>query len=170
MSSDVKILDRLTKMLSMSLIVAILLLSIFFVGCNNQKAPSSMVKSFDETLKVHLNAIKNGNLAELDPTVADSVILISPDGYIMKAKKSFMALHEQWFKQNYWQWEGKYVRTVSTDSLGYALIQYKYSQKDSIGTIVIQNENYLLLIFKNSTKGWQLIHDQNTGVTGLPKQ
>lgn len=164
MSNKSKALSTPTKMLSMAVVIPILVLSILLISCNNQKVPASTGKSFDETLDIHINAIRNGNLAVLDPTVADSVILISPDGYRMHSKKSFMALHERWFKLKYWEWEGKYVRKVNTDSLGYALIQYKFLQKDSVGTVVFQNENYLMLIFKNSKDGWQLMHDQNTGI------
>ena len=136
----------------------------FLVSCSSKsKAPIEKV-SFDSTLAIHLNAIRNGNLAELAPTVADSVILISPYGEKMNSKKLFMNLHENWFKQKNWQWEPIFLRTESTDSLGYALIQYKYSQKDSIGKTIFQNKNYLVLIFKNSRQGWQLVHDQNTGI------
>jgi ketosteroid isomerase-like protein len=141
----------------------LLILAIFFLaGCNEQKKPPVVTQSFDSTLAIHLKAIQNSDLAALEPTVADSVILISPAGQKMHSKKSFMALHENWFKQKYWQWEGTFVRTESTDSLGYALIQYTYTQKDSVGNISFQNNNYLVLIFRNLQNGWQLVHDQNT--------
>jgi ketosteroid isomerase-like protein len=142
----------------------LILVILFLAGCNDQKKPSVVAQSFDSTLVIHLNAIQNSDLAALEPTVADSVILISPAGQKMHSKKSFMTLHENWFKQKYWQWEGTLVRTESTDSLGYALIQYTYTQKDSVGNISFQNNNYLVLIFRNFQNGWQLVHDQNTPI------
>jgi ketosteroid isomerase-like protein len=142
------------------LIIAIL----FLTSCSDQSQSAMKGKSFDSTLAIHLNAIQSSNLAALEPTVADSVILISPTGERMTSKESFMKLHENWFKQKYWQWEGIFLRTESTDSLGYALMQYVYTQKDSVGNIKFQNKNYLVLIFKNSPKGWQLVHDQNTNI------
>jgi ketosteroid isomerase-like protein len=137
---------------------------IFLASCRDQSPSAETGKSFDSTLAIHLNAIQSSNLAALEPTVADSVTLISPMGERMTSKESFMTLHENWFKQKYWQWEGTFLRTESTDSLGYALMQYVYTQKDSVGNVKFQNKNYLVLIFKNSPKGWQLVHDQNTPI------
>jgi ketosteroid isomerase-like protein len=137
---------------------------VFLANCSKRTESPTAGKSFDSTLAIHINAIRNSNLAELDPTVADSVILISPMGERLHSKKSFMKLHENWFKKKNWEWEGTFVRTESTDSLGYALIQYSYTEKDSIDNITFRNKNYLVLIFRNSPKGWQLVHDQNTGI------
>jgi ketosteroid isomerase-like protein len=145
--------------------VALLIVAIAFcASCGDQGGSSIAEKSFDSTLAIHLNAIKNANLSALEPTVADSVTLISPTGDRMNSKEAFMKLHENWFRQKYWQWEGTFLRTESTDSLGYALIRYTYTQKDSIGNVKFQNKSYLVLIFKNSAKGWQLVHDQNTSI------
>jgi len=135
---------------------------VFLASCGDQNKSPMADGSFDNTLAVHLDAIKNRDLAALAPTVADSVILITPDGGRLNSKKSFMKLHEDWFSQTNWQWEETFLRTESTDSLGYALIQYTYTQKDSVDNIEFQNKNYLVLIFRNSRNGWQLVHDQNT--------
>ncbi len=58
----------------------------------------------------------------------------------------------------------RYSKNESSDSLGYALIKYKFTQKDTVGNIKFQDNEYLVLIFKNSTQGWQLVHDQNTQI------
>lgn len=140
------------------------LTAIGLTGCQNTNADQTEIKSFDKTLKIHLDAIRQGNLAALDPTVADSVTLISPSGEIMKTKKAFMKLHEEWFKLKNWEWSATMIKTKSNDSLGYTSLQYTFTLKDPRGKNLVTNKNYLLLIFKNSKYGWQLVHDQNTPI------
>jgi hypothetical protein len=47
--------------------------------------------------------------------------------------------------------------------MGYILLKYRYTEKDSVGNGT-SNDNYLVLIFRNSKEGWKLIHDQNTRI------
>ncbi|HTF20388.1 MAG TPA: nuclear transport factor 2 family protein [Chryseolinea sp.] len=152
------------KNILLPIVVALLL-----TACGAEKKESTS-ESFEKTLGIHLDAILSSNLTALAPTVADSVTLIGPDGSKMTSKKSFMKLHENWFKRTNWKWERVAMKTQSTGSLGYALIQYKYSERDSLGTITFQNENYLVLIFRNFQQGWQLVHDQNTGIPMVIKR
>ena len=133
------------------------------IACGGEKK-ERFYNSFERTLSIHLDAILASDLAALAPTVADSVTLIGPDGSKMTSKESFMKLHENWFKRTNWKWERVEMKTQSTDSLGYALIQYKYSERDSLGAVTFQNQNHLVLIFRNFRQGWQLVHDQNTGI------
>jgi ketosteroid isomerase-like protein len=133
------------------------------VGCNQPKKTSRI--SFDSALAVHMDAIKNTDLAKLEPTVHDSVTLILPSGERIKTKVSFMDFHKNWFQLKNYVWTPTSIKTQSTDSLGYAFIQYTYATKDSIGKVQSQNNNYLVLIFSNSKAGWQLIHDQNTAIS-----
>lgn len=133
-------------------------------SCDRQVKSVKQTQSFEHTLTVHLNAIRTGNLTDLKPTIADSVAMISPDGNKMDSKEVFVKFHENWFSQKDWEWEGDIVRTESSDSLGYALIKYRFIKKDPVGNIQFQDNEYLVLIFKNSAQGWQLVHDQNTRI------
>lgn len=119
-------------------------------------------KTFNETLDIHLNAIRNANLKEFEPTVSDSITHISPMGEKNRSKEKFIKLHEEWFKRTNWLWEGKIVERKSNNSLGYALIDYSFVQKDTAGNISFKIKCYLTLIFKKTDKGWQLVYDQNT--------
>jgi ketosteroid isomerase-like protein len=121
-------------------------------------------KTFDETLVIHLNAIMNSDLKTLEPTVSDSIIHISPMGEKNQSKAKFMKVHEDWFARTNWQWKGVILTKKSNSSLGYALIEYAYSEKDTTGNILFTIKAYLILIFKKSGKGWQLVHDQNTAI------
>src|SRR5688572_29332655 len=96
--------------------------------------------------------------------------MIGPDGQKFDTKKVFMEFHKNWFAKSNWEWEGNILATERSDSLGYALIQYQFVQKDTSGNMLFQDHEYLVLIFKNSADGWQLVHDQNTGIKELNMQ
>jgi ketosteroid isomerase-like protein len=119
-------------------------------------------KTFDEALDIHLNAIRGSNLKQLEPTVSDSIVHITPMGDKSQSKVKFMKVHEDWFKRNNWEWEGGIYHKSSSNTLGYALIEYTYLEKDAAGNLAFKIRCYLTLIFKKSDKGWQLVFDQNT--------
>ena len=130
-------------------------------SCTNSSHPESR-SAFDSTLAIHLEAIRTANLQALEPTVADSVTLISPYGQRMSSKETFMNLHKNWFKEKNWEWTAEILNSHRSDSLAYTLLKYRYTEKDSVGNSKAVRDNYLVLIFKNTAQGWQLIHDQNT--------
>lgn len=132
------------------------------VSCTRQQSPPNQTESFLSTLDIHLEAIVEGNLELLDPTVSDHVIMIGPDGTKYDGKEAFMQLHKNWFALNHWKWNGEILKTEYTDSLGFGLIKYHYVENDSVGNNVLESNAYLILIFKQVQAGWQLIHDQNT--------
>lgn len=138
-------------------------------ACSQQPVAIRDSHSFLAALRIHLDAIKTSDLGKLRPTIAEEVSMIGPDGKKYDSKKSFMKFHEDWFALDNWEWDGKIVKTASSDSLGYALIQYQFIQKDSEDNILFQDHEYLILIFKKLTQGWQLVHDQNTSIQELNK-
>jgi hypothetical protein len=119
-------------------------------------------QKFGEVLAIHLKAIKNADLSSFEPTVSDSLIHISPMGEMNRSKAKFIKLHEDWFKRKNWEWEGKVLAKHNDNSLGYALIDYSYIEKDADGNITFKIRCYLTLIFRNSYHGWRLVYDQNT--------
>ena len=151
-------------------IIQAALVAPFFGSCTQQSAKVTEAPSFIATLDVHLQAIKERSIEKLEPTVAESVSVISPDGKKSDGKKEFMDFHKNWFAQPNWERDAHVVSTDVSDSIGYAIIQYEYIQKDTVGNILIQHHDYMVLIFKNFGKGWQLVHDQNTGIQELNKK
>ena len=149
-----------TKMITGGILLVLIMG--LMMQCTTPPASPEPSRSFEHTLQVHLNAIQHGDIATLEPTVADSVVMIAPNGARFDSKKVFMDFHANWFKLKNWEWNGRIVRTQGADSLGYALIQYKYVQKDSTGAVQYQGNDYLVLIFQQAPQGWQLVHDQNT--------
>lgn len=134
------------------------------LSCQKGEKNNLNKHSFEEGLKMHLDAIQNRSFKELEPTIADDVSLIYPDGTSMDSKEKFLEFHKDWFKLKNWQWQGNILKTESSDSLGYGLVQYRYTENDSTGNTVYESNAYLILVFRNSKDGWQLVHDQNTKI------
>jgi ketosteroid isomerase-like protein len=139
---------------------------LIIAGCSRREVNTSTAQSFDSVVSIHLRAITTANLEALDPTVGDSVTMISPFGHRTTTKTQFMDLHRYWFSQTNWEYKHTILEKKHSDSLGYALLQYRYTEKDSIGN-ARSDDNYLVLVFRNSNEGWKLVHDQNTRI---PKQ
>lgn len=140
------------------------LLMIICLSCKNEQPKDNRDASFKEDLKVHLEAIESRNYDALEPTVAEDVLIIGPDGSHMDSKYEFMKFHKQWFALPNWKWKGTVLTTASSDSLSHALVRYNYTENDSLGIETHKSEAYLLLIFRKGSAGWQLIHDQNTTI------
>jgi hypothetical protein len=118
--------------------------------------------TFANIVDTHLNAIGSRNLNELIPTIGDNVVMIGPEGDNLQSKINYIDFHKGWFNQPDWDWKYQILQKESSDSLGYVLVQYTFTQRDSLDSIRFTDEAYLILIFKNSIEGWQLVHDQNT--------
>ncbi|ELR71157.1 hypothetical protein C900_02961 [Fulvivirga imtechensis AK7] len=136
-------------------------------ACGERERTGNIKQTFRSTVDIHLDAITTRNLTKLEPTVAEQVTMIGPDGTKLDTKGVFMDFHKKWFAQKNWEWKGKILITENSDSLGYALVQYQFTQKDTTGNITFQDNEYLILIFKNFPEGWQLMHDQNTQIQEL---
>lgn len=120
--------------------------------------------TFQDALTAHLQAVQQRNIKALEPTVAENVTVIDPNGTRSDGKKEFMHFHTNWFAQTNWQRNDTILTTSVSDSIGYTLIQYQYIQKDTSGNLEFQLHAYQILIFENSSAGWQLIFDQNTAI------
>jgi len=141
---------------------ALILLSLT-VACTKQSGTSDHL-DYDATLKIHLDAIQNHDLSALLSTVHDSVTLIFPNGQRLKSKKEFASFHQNWFNDSTWTLRPTILKNIQSDSVSYSLIEYQYNDIDSMGTRINPRSNYLLLVFKHTSDGWKLIHDQNTRI------
>jgi len=145
------------------------LLAVAATGCNPGVGNKAQGQSFEQGLKAHLEAVENRDINKLGPTVGKDVTMIGPDGDIMESKIQFMEFHRNWFKMDQWEWKAKILETKSNDSLGYGLVKYRYTEKDSTGAQIYGSDAYLVLVFQNSGNGWQLVHDQNTRIAKDPE-
>lgn len=121
--------------------------------------------SFAGVLSKHLDAITHKDLAGIEATVGDSVLLIFPDGSELKSKAKFVDMHKDWFKDSLWTMSPKILNTKETATLAYANVKYEYTIRKPDGSIASVWPTFLLLIFEKQKDGWKLIHDQNTKIT-----
>jgi ketosteroid isomerase-like protein len=118
--------------------------------------------SFSETVSKHIDAIQNRKLSELLSTVDDRVILILPDGSLMKSKKEYEQLHIDWFADKGWKMEMTIMEKEENNELGHVLVKYKYTEEGNPPAV---RYTYLSMIFKKKSGNWLLVHDQNTRIT-----
>jgi hypothetical protein len=144
--------------------------ALFFGSCAPQNSKEKHMTSFQSALDAHLKAIAERNIEKFEPTVAENVSTIDPNGLKTDGKKEFLDFHKNWFAQSNWERKDNILTTSVTDSIGYTLIQYQYIQKDTSGNILFQFYAYQILIFENFQAGWQLIYDQNTGIQEFNKK
>ncbi|MBL4938530.1 hypothetical protein JK636_22765 [Clostridium sp. YIM B02515] len=58
---------------------------------------------FKNTLELHLDSMRNKYLNKFISTVKlEDIILIMPNGTLIKEKEEFIELHKNWFADNDW--------------------------------------------------------------------
>ena len=85
-------------------------ISVTIIACSEKEKTNISGQSFDSAVSVHLRAIASANIEELEPTVGDSVTMISPFGDLFTSKDEFMNLHKAWFTQKNWEWSYKILK------------------------------------------------------------
>lgn len=94
--------------------IPLFLALIFSTSSCSQK--TSMKPDFDTALKQHFAAITNRDIEAFKAhlTRGDTLYTIVQNGYAFTTPAEAIAIHEQWFKDPKWSWEGK----ASIKSLG----------------------------------------------------
>lgn len=117
---------------------------------------------FKSTLALHLDAMKGKDLDKFISTVnLEDVVVIMPNGNLIKEKDKFVDLHTNWFADNDWDLDYEILNTVESSELAYALAAIDYKDCDAEGN-TINMHYYLNLIFSKQDEKWLLTHDQNT--------
>ena len=118
---------------------------------------------FQQTLEQHLKAIKSHNLSAFAETLANdgSLILIFPNGRLMKNYEAIVDFHEDWFDDPDWDIEFKTIETQEEDRLAWVLLQVSYNDLDE-DDMPYHLNYYLHLIFRKFGQRWRLVFDQNT--------
>lgn len=117
--------------------------------------------TFQKVRDLFLSGLENKKISDLNTVVGDSVIMIFPDGELMKGKKRFMEFNEAWFKKK-WDIKTEIVSTDLQDNIGYSLIRYKYQRYKIDGTSGQLSDIYLVVILKKVADKWFVIHNQHT--------
>lgn len=139
-------------------------LLLFFLFSINNFAQQKNGADFKLILDRHLKSISGKDLRGMEETVSDSVVLIFPDGELLKSKKKFMEFHINWFKDPNWEMKTQVIQLREDARLAYAFVQYQLTNYTEAHQIKSKSNTYLLLIFEKQKEGWKLIHDQNTKI------
>jgi hypothetical protein len=91
----------------------------------------------------------------------EDIILIMPNGTLIREKEEFIDLHKNWFADNDWDLNYKILNIEESKEIAYALVTIDYKDCDAERNIIKMNY-YLNLIFRKQDEKWLLIHDQNT--------
>lgn len=121
-----------------------------------------MKPKFDKTLQDHLDAISNRDIEAFKAhlTRGDKLYTIVQNGHAFTTPAELIDIHEQWFKDLNWIWEGTVVHKVVGEDMAMALVKYQYRAR-------VDDEpfsTWLLYVFQLQDGEWRIVHDQNTAL------
>lgn len=121
-----------------------------------------MKPDFDSALQKHFDSITNRDLKAFKShlTQNKSLYTIVQNGHAFTTPEELIAVHEEWFKDPKWIWEGSVVHKVVGTDMAMAVVKYRYrvSAKDT------PNESWLTYVFTLEDGEWKIVHDQNTAL------
>jgi hypothetical protein len=121
-----------------------------------------MKPDFDVALQKHFDAIKNRDLNAFKSHLTQDKTLytIVQNGHAFTTPEETIAIHEEWFKNPDWLWEGSVVHKVVGEDMAMALIKYDYRSKPENPPFT----TWLVYVFQLQDGDWKIIHDQNTAL------
>jgi hypothetical protein len=142
------------------LLIPLFLALLFSTASCSPKA--SMKPDFDTALKQHFAAIANRDIEAFKAhlTRGETLYTIVQNGYAFTTPAEAIAIHEQWFKDPKWSWEGKVVHKVVGENVAMALVRYQYRPKPEDAPL----DTWLTYVFELQEGQWRIVHDQNTAL------
>ena len=121
-----------------------------------------MKPSFDEAVQRHFDAISARDIEAFKKHLSrgETLYTIVQNGHAFKTPAEIIAVHEAWFKDPNWIWEGKIVHKVVGEDLAMALVQYDYRAKAEDKPV----STWLIYVFQLQEGEWRIVHDQNTAL------
>lgn len=137
-------------------------LFVFLLAWSGLRA--EVTAEFEAALQHHLDAIAHRDLGAFRASLTRGPVLytIFQNGGAVTTPAETLALHEEWFQDPNWSWEGEIIHQVVGSDLGFVLMKYQYrsTPEDTPST------TWLTLVFQRLPDGsWHLVHDQNTLIT-----
>jgi ketosteroid isomerase-like protein len=117
---------------------------------------------FDTALQKHFAAISNRDIEAFKShlTKGETLYTIVQNGHAFTTPSETIAIHEQWFNDQNWVWEGSVVHKVVGEDMAMALVKYQYRTKQENTPIV----TWLTYVFQLQDGQWRIVHDQNTAL------
>lgn len=121
-----------------------------------------MKPDFDEAIQRHLASISNRDIEAFKANLTrdEALYTIVQNGHAFATRSELIAIHEQWFKDPDWIWEGELVHKVVGEDMAMALIKYNYRAKHNDEPFC----TWLVYVFRLEDGAWRIIHDQNTAL------
>lgn len=117
---------------------------------------------FDEAVRRHIASITNRDIAAFRShlTRGNTLHTIVQSGHAFTTPAELIAIHEEWFKDPDWTWEGELVHKVVGSDVAMALIKYRYRARADAEPF----STWLVYVFRLEDGEWRIVHDQNTAV------
>jgi hypothetical protein len=133
--------------------------AIALTACNRG---ATMKPDFDNALQGHLDAISNRDIAAFKSnlTRGEKLYTIVQNGHAFTTPSELAEIHEQWFKDPDWIWEGSVVHKLVGEDMAMALVKYQYRAKAGDEPF----DTWLLYVFTLEDGKWRIVHDQNTAL------
>ncbi len=118
--------------------------------------------NFDEAVQVHFDAIQNRDIEAFKDhmTHSETMYTIVQNGHAFTTPAEIIAIHEEWFKDKDWIWEGELVHKVVGEDVAMALVKYSYRAKAEDTPL----STWLVYVFQLEEGEWRIVHDQNTAL------
>jgi hypothetical protein len=117
---------------------------------------------FDTALQQHFSAISSRDIEAFKShlTRGDTLYTIVQNGHAFTTPSESIQIHEQWFKDPNWIWEGTVVHKVVGEDMAMVLVQYQYRAKADDAPF----STWLTYVFQLQEGRWRIVHDQNTAL------
>lgn len=121
-----------------------------------------MRPDFDEAVQAHFNAISNRDIEAFKKhmTKEGTMYTIVQNGHAFKTPAEIIAIHEEWFKDQNWIWEGSVIHKIVGEDMAMALVKYDYRAKAEDKPL----STWLIYVFQLQEGEWRIVHDQNTSL------
>jgi ketosteroid isomerase-like protein len=127
-------------------------------------APVQAKTGFPQTLERHMHAVATRDLPALERTLTSGtqLELYLPNGKKLASRAEFVAFHRSWFAEKGWTMRFTPVSTFVGRDLAIATVRTRY--EDQVDGKPYWSESWLTLTFRKESRGWGLVHDQNTRI------
>ncbi len=123
---------------------------------------TSTKPDFEKAVQDHFAAISNRDIEAFKAhmTKGETLYTIVQNGHAFTTPAEIIALHEAWFKDPDWIWEGSLIHKVVGEDVAMALVKYDYRAKPEDKAL----STWLVYVFQIEEGEWRIVHDQNTSL------
>ena len=121
-----------------------------------------MKPDFDLALQEHFAAIANRDIKAFKShlTLRETLYTVVQNGHAFTTPAETIAIHEEWFRDPNWEWNGSVVHKVVGEDMAMALVRYTYQPNKETPPF----ETWLVYVFQLQEGAWRIVHDQNTAL------